>query len=289
MNNDLNQLNEIPSQQNTDDMDMPFPETPVLQAHEKTRFDSLEKTVQDGLRDFKRTGKALSEIRDNEFFKETHDTFEAYLEERWGFTPTQAGRLIDAADVAKVLEPIGIEPQNEQHARKFKSATKILTELEPEQQRMVARIVEDVSPEQSPEAPELKIMANVVQKMEPETTVYHPENGDEVPFDTLSPPQRYDVIREHVNQKTQAYHEKQAAKEQNPPAARVNWADWCMNYAAQNMTADQRLEIVVEQDASGNPKAQARVMDKMTGEILAEGNAADFLKKAVMSLVKEVK
>lgn len=273
------------------DQDLPFPDN-SLAPHEEQRFQTLEETVSAGLRDFRQTGQALSEIRDNEFYRETHATFEEYLADRWGFSPRQAGQLIDAAQVAKVLEPLGIDPISEKQARAFKPATKILDELEPEQQRLVSRMVEqrlqdETAPWEEP-APELKIMASVVKKMEPDTTVYHPESGDEVAFDTLSPPQRYEVIKEHVNQKTQAYHEKQAAKAAAEPAEKLNWAAWCMDYAKQGLTPDQRLEIVLEQDAKGKPVISARVVDKATGEVLVEGQAVGNMKKAVLGLVAEV-
>ncbi len=270
----------------------------LLQDHEKHRLQALEHTVKDGLREFQRTGNALSEIRDNNFFRATHQTFEAYLEQRWGFSTQQASRLIDASAVAKVLEPLGLTPENERQARALKPFAKIVTELEPEQQRVIANLIEENAAQtddtgESPNAAELKIMAGVVKKLEPDTTVYHPDNGEEVPFDTLSRPQRLEVIRTQVDQKTQAYHEKQLEKEQakaqKEPSEKVNWADWCLNYATQSLSTEQRLEITVQQDLSGNPKAIAKVLDNNTGEVLAEGEWANDLKQAVLSLVAEVK
>lgn len=246
-----------------------------------------------GLRDFERTGQALAEIRDNGFYRATHESFEAYLLERWGFNTKQADRLIDAAGVVRVLAPLGVQPRSERQARAMKAAAKIVTELEPEGQRMVARMIEEKTDADTPpweeSAPELKIMASVVQKMTPETTVYHPESGDEVPFDSLSSPQRYEVIRTHVDQKTQAYHEKQAAKAMQEPAEKINWASWCMEYAQQGLTPEQRLEIVLEQGEKGKPVIHARVVDKETGEVLVEGVAAGQMRKAVLGLLAEVK
>ena len=278
------------------DQDLPFPDN-SLAPHEEQRFKSLEDTVSAGLRDFRQTGQALSEIRDNEFYRETHSSFETYLQDRWGFTPRQAGQLIDAAQVARVLEPIGIDPVSEAQARKFKPAVKVFEELEPEQQRLVTRLIDerkaveegDVAPWEDAAAPEMKIMATVVKKMTPDTTVYHPESGDEVAFDTLSPTQRYEVVREHVHQKTQAYHEKQAARAAAEPEEKVNWAAWCMNYAKEGLTPEQRLEIVLEQGPKGKPIIHARVVDKNTGEVLVEGEAIGNMKKAVLGLITEVR
>ncbi len=272
-----------------------------LEPHQKARLTALETTVRDGLRDFRRTGQALSEIRDNEFFRAAYASFEAYLQDRWGFTPPQAGRLMDAADVAKVLDPLGIQPKNEAQARTFKAAAKLVTEMEPEQQRVVARLVEGVTPpqvegEESDDSPpwdlpaaEVRIMASVVKKLDADATVYHPENGREVAMGTLSGPERYEVIRTHVDQKTQAYREKQEAKANAPQPENVNWGDWVLNYAAQNLGPGQRLELVVEPDGSGASRAVARVVDGNTGEVLAAGAGAVTLKKAALNLAAEVR
>jgi hypothetical protein len=270
-----------------------------LEPHQKARLTALETTVRDGLRDFRRTGQALSEIRDNEFFRAGYDSFEAYLQDRWGFTPPQAGRLMEAADVAKVLDPLGIQPKNEAQARTFRAAARIVTELEPEAQRMVARLVEGVTPpptengEDSPPwdlpAAEVRIMASVVKRLDADATVYHPDSGAEVAMGTLSAPERYEVIRTHVDQKTQAYREKQEAKANAPQPERVNWGDWVLNHASQNLGPGQRLELVVEPDGSGAARAVARVVDGNTGEVLAAGGGAVTLKKAALNLAAELR
>ncbi|THF85855.1 hypothetical protein E7T09_15190 [Deinococcus sp. KSM4-11] len=272
------------------------PAPTALEPHERARMDALERTVRDGLRDFQRTGEALAQIRDNQLYRASFESFEEYLEQRWGFTRTQAGRLIDAAETARVLEPLGIAPQSERQARALKPAAKILTELEPEQRRMVARLVEaaggaddDLPWDASAHPAEVRIMANVVQKLTPESTVHHPHSGDEVPFESLSSPERFEVIRTHVDQRTHAYHEKQEAKANKAPVENVNWTDWCVNYAGQALGPGQRIEIVVERDGGGAARAQARIVDGATGELLAEGQGAPFLKKAVLNLVAEVK
>lgn len=277
------------------DLDLPFPDA-SLAPHEEQRFAALEQTVQDGLRDFQRTGQALAEIRDNGFYRETHADFETYLRDRWGFNLKQADRIMDAAVVARQLAPLGIEARHEKQASSFKPAVKILDALEPEQQRMVGRLVEerraaeqgDLAPWEEAAAPELKIMAGVVQKMTPNKTVYHPESGEEVAFDSLSPAQRYDVVREHVAQKTQQYHEKQAARAAAEPAEKVNWAAWCLQYAREGLSPEQRLEIVLERGRDGKPVIHARVVDKETGEVLMEGEAVGNMKNAVLGLVREV-
>ncbi|GGN31743.1 hypothetical protein [Deinococcus daejeonensis] len=275
--------------------------TASLAPHESARLSALEQTVRDGLRDFRRTGQALSEIRDNGFYRASYESFEAYLQDRWGFTAPQAGRLIDASDVAKVLDPLGIQPKNEAQARSYRAAAKVIEELEPEQQRVIARLVEAAAPDTQPElegeedvpwdvpAAEVRIMASVVKKLQPDALVHHPDSGDEVPFDTLTNPERFEVIRTHVDQKTQAYREKQEAKANAPQAEKINWADWVLNTAATSLSHGQRLEITVEPDGSGAARAVARIVDGSTGEVLSAGAGAVTLKKAVLNLAAELK
>lgn len=277
------------------DPDLPFPVS-SLTPHEEERLGALEQTVEAGLLDFQRTGQALVEIRDNELFRETHSSFEGYLRDRWGFSPKQADRLMDAAQVARQLEPLGIAPRHEAQARALKPAVRIIEELEPEQQRLIGRLVgerreledEGLAPWEERAAPEVKIAASVVKKMTPETAVYHPESGQEVALGSLSPSQRYEVVREHVSQKAGQYHEKQAAKAAAEPAEQVNWAAWCLNYAREGLSPEQRLEIVLEQGPKGKPVIHARVVDKSTGEVLVEGEATGNMKGAVLGLVREV-
>jgi hypothetical protein len=72
-----------------------------------------EAIVERGLRAFVEVGEALQRIRDERLYRDVHGTFEAYCRERWGLTPQHGGRLIAAAEVGRVLEPIGSIPPAE--------------------------------------------------------------------------------------------------------------------------------------------------------------------------------
>lgn len=61
-------------------------------------------------------------------YRQQFDTFEAYCRERWGMVRRNADRLIQAAEVAENLRPIGLIPESESQARP-------LTRLEPEVQQ----------------------------------------------------------------------------------------------------------------------------------------------------------
>lgn len=91
------------------------------------RLAELERIVEDGARKFVAVGEALREIRDNRLFKGTHQSFSAYVEERFGFKSSWANKLIkreepqrevvdldggpDLDDVLEVEEPVRVEAE----------------------------------------------------------------------------------------------------------------------------------------------------------------------------------
>jgi N6-adenosine-specific RNA methylase IME4 len=102
-----------------------------LSLTELSRRDELEQVIELGLGTFIQVGSALAEMRDARLYRNTHTTFEDYCKERWNMSRFYAHRLMDSAEVATNLLPIGnIQPANEAQVRP-------LTGLEPEQQREV--------------------------------------------------------------------------------------------------------------------------------------------------------
>lgn len=90
---------------------------------------AVEATIAKGIATFIEVGEALAKIRDAKLYKIEHETFEDYCEQKWGMSKAFAFRQIAAAEVVKVLLPMGDKPTNERQARP-------LTVLkEPEQQR----------------------------------------------------------------------------------------------------------------------------------------------------------
>lgn len=91
------------------------------------RLAQLERIVEDGVEQFVAVGEALREIRDSRLYKSTHDTFSAYVEERFGFTARWARALIqretkqlpapepttepDLDDVIEVEEPVRVDAE----------------------------------------------------------------------------------------------------------------------------------------------------------------------------------
>lgn len=122
----------------------------VLSISEVRRLDELEQVVETGLTVFVSVGNALLEIRDSRLYRQQYQTFEAYCRERWGMGRNYPNRLIQAAEVARNLVPIGTIPATESQARP-------LTRLEPEVQREAWKAVVDSTPSE-------QITAKVVEE-----------------------------------------------------------------------------------------------------------------------------
>jgi hypothetical protein len=102
----------------------------------------LEQTIERGLKTFYEVGTALLAIRDGRLYRQGHETFETYYKERWGFQKAYAYRLIEAAQTADRVSPIGdIRPTNEAQVRP-------LTRLEPEQQKEAWERAVETAPEE---------------------------------------------------------------------------------------------------------------------------------------------
>ncbi len=74
-----------------------------LDIAERARLQELEFIVEHGLQTFYEVGKALEEIREQKLYRETHKTFEAYCQEKWGITKRRAYQFIDAAEIMENL------------------------------------------------------------------------------------------------------------------------------------------------------------------------------------------
>lgn len=76
----------------------------ALTISQRSRLAELEGLIERGLQ---MVGGALREIRDERLYLETHATFEAYCRERWGYSRAHGYRLIEAAEVAEIVSPVG--------------------------------------------------------------------------------------------------------------------------------------------------------------------------------------
>lgn len=78
-----------------------------------------EAAVERGLATFLDVGRALLAIRDARLYRAKHDTFESYCESRWGMSKSHANRMVQAAEVAEAMTPIGVTPTSESQAREL--------------------------------------------------------------------------------------------------------------------------------------------------------------------------
>jgi hypothetical protein len=92
----------------------------VLTAGEESELEHLEQVIDRGMATFVEVGRALLTIRDRRLYRSSHETFEGYCLERWGFTRTYAHRLISATEVVSNVANLATNPNppsRESHAR----------------------------------------------------------------------------------------------------------------------------------------------------------------------------
>jgi N6-adenosine-specific RNA methylase IME4 len=109
--------------------------TDQLSLVERRRLEQLEAVVTRGLEAFVEVGRALIEIRDTRLYRESHTTFESYVNERFALARRTAYGYIEAVDV---LDALGDVPTCTQISV---SHLRALAPLEPDAQRELAPIV----------------------------------------------------------------------------------------------------------------------------------------------------
>jgi hypothetical protein len=90
-----------------------------LTTTQQGRLEELVTVIENGMRSYLEVGNALTEIRDDELWRDTHDTFELFCRERWEFSSKRAIQLINTARVDSVLadRSENPRPRNEGQAR----------------------------------------------------------------------------------------------------------------------------------------------------------------------------
>ncbi len=98
-----------------------------------TTLAECERVIARGLETFVEVGRALLAIRDEKLYRETHDTFAAYCQDRWNLSKSRAYQLIEASGVVENVQHVGRKPNARQAAE--------LAKVSPDQQ---AEIWDDV-------------------------------------------------------------------------------------------------------------------------------------------------
>lgn len=87
---------------------------------ERVELTDLEGVIDRGIQTFVEVGAALSLIREKRLYRASHETFEDYCKERWGWTDRRARQLMAASKAVTGLETgTVVPPTNEAQAREL--------------------------------------------------------------------------------------------------------------------------------------------------------------------------
>lgn len=143
-----------------------------LSTQDRKELTRLEDIIRGGLRSFVDVGDALTSIRDNRMYRETHATFENYCQEKWDMQRRYANRLIGAAEVMGTLGPTGPNvPECERQVRP-------LTKLPPDEQVAAWNEAVEASPNGKPTS---AIVEQIVATRLPKTNVPEVTEDEEAP------------------------------------------------------------------------------------------------------------
>lgn len=124
-----------------------------LTIREQEDLADLEEVIEKSILLFHEVGRALLEISARRLYRQTHASFEAYCQARWGFQRAHAYRLISASEVVDDLSPFGgALPANEAQARP-------MVPLAPGQRREVWEAAQALAPGGRPTAADVEAIA----------------------------------------------------------------------------------------------------------------------------------
>ncbi len=107
-----------------------------LSGKECLRRNELIELIDSKYRDFLDCAIALVELRDSRLYRDTHDTFDKFCEERWDLSRRHVDRMIASADVAiSMTQP----PENERQLRELTSVPEEDRDDVMEEARQVAK------------------------------------------------------------------------------------------------------------------------------------------------------
>lgn len=87
---------------------------------EEIALADCEQRIETGIKGFIETGSALTFVRDNRLYREHYETFEAYLEGRWGISRRHGYQLMESAQAVSSIEHTGLPlPERESQAREL--------------------------------------------------------------------------------------------------------------------------------------------------------------------------
>lgn len=249
----------------------------ALTTLETEQLQSLEGRIQHGWTAFLDVGEALLTVRDARLYRASHASFEAYCEERWGWSKSHANRLISAFEVQQQLAPHGVTLRSEATARP-------LTTLPPEDVSLVARAIKEVTGSSTPSTAEVKAFTDTVRDLHNTGLVEDPDTGEQKLWTELPEGKRMSILRENVTNNTyeRLQRQKTHIEESKAAALRPNVLDWLDDYRSNNLASLQFIEIVINRDGY-----TAKLTDEVTGAVLAEATGSYF-KQCILRLIEQL-
>ncbi|MFI6158157.1 hypothetical protein ACIBCA_36335 [Kitasatospora sp. NPDC051170] len=246
----------------------PIATSPVLIEAEKEMLARCEAAVDSLALSFWLAGKALHVVRDGRLYRETHETFEEYVQARWGMKRNYANKLIRTWRIAEAvfdsksnaLVTIGTTATREQHAQQVATLRRELN------QAMVWELVA-VAEKHSPEVA-AGVLGMVVEVDGKPTAAVVKRAVRALPdSEKFDPKAAKAVIREELAKPASAPsarppRPRQEQQPATPAGPDVAWGDPAAVYALllEKMTAENRAALatlLIEDIPSGTPAGVA--------------------------------
>lgn len=168
-----------------------------LTKSEQSELARLCKVVDEGLSSFLAVGTALVEINEGRLYRQNHETFEAFVKERWGISRQRAYQLMEAAEIKSEMSTSGLHQEIADEItseRQLRELSRVGTESLPD---VVGRVAEKCKSEGV--KPTAKVIRSVVDEAigKPEPQPAKPEPPRE---DSLEREQKHlDRARKHLS------------------------------------------------------------------------------------------
>lgn len=146
-----------------------------LTKSEQSELARLCKVVDEGLSSFLAVGTALVEINEGRLYRQNHETFEAFVKERWGISRQRAYQLMEAAEIKSEMSTSGLHQEIADEItseRQLRELSRVGTEALPD---VVERVAEKCKSEGV--KPTAKVIRSVVDEAigKPEPKPVKPE------------------------------------------------------------------------------------------------------------------
>ena len=172
-----------------------------LSRDERDRLAACEQTIAAGCRVFMEVGSALLAINEGRLYRETHESFETYVADRWDISRARAYQFMEAAGVGQILsKKFDTKRLRESHAR-------VLASLPPEDVETVHKVVTALSPTGQPTAALYRAVASVCRDVADAGAV-DPGTGEMVPWAELSPERRAAFVQTACTQELFEEHQR---------------------------------------------------------------------------------